>query len=472
MPYEDLRDFVSKLEATGNLHRITKSVDKDWEIAAVCRVAFEKVPEPQRPALFFEKVAGFDIPVVAGVLGASRSVYCLALDCDLREVQKKWSEAETHPIPPVRISEGPVHENVFKDDQIDLYRLPIPIWTVGQDPAPYITSAYVVTSDPDTGMRNVGTYRVQLKGKRDLGLFINYLQGGREHVEKNNQKGRPTPVAIVLGTDPVIGLTSVTRLPQNLDEFAVAGGLRGAPIKIVRCVSEDLDVPATAEIVIEGMIRANELEDEGPFGEYTGYMGPKSMSYKVDVSCVTHRDRPLFQAFISQMPPSESSCIRSIGREAALYKHLVQDLHLPVRDVHLLEASGGAAYLVISLRKNHPAQPRTAMCGAWSFAPQFGKFTVVVDEDIDIRDLSMVNWALSFHVQPEKDAFIMSGTAAVQLDPSQAPENVMQQDRTRRLSSKIGIDATRKHAFPAKALPPREHLDRVRKDWKSYGFHE
>jgi UbiD family decarboxylase len=148
----------------------------------------------------------------------------------------------------------------------------------------------------------------------------------------------------------------------------------------------------------------------------------------------------------------------------------VEDLHLPVCDVHLFECSGAAAYLVLSIKKTHPAQPRTVMCGAWSFAPQFGKITVVVDDDIDIRDLSMVNWALSFRVQPERDAFIMPGMPAVQLDPSQAPENILQQDPTRRISSKIGIDATRKHTFPEIALPPREHLDRVRREWGSYGF--
>lgn len=470
MPYDDLRAFLKKLEACGKLHRIPKPVDKDWEIAAVARVVFERIAEPHRPALFFERVTGFDIPVVAGVLGASRSIYCLALECDTHDVHKKWSEAELHPLPPLRVSTGPAQENIFRDEKVDLYRFPIPIWTVGQDPAPYITSGCVVTADPESGIRNVGTYRIQLKGRRELGLFINYLQGGRLHVEKNNKMGRPTPVAIVIGADPVIGLVSVTRLPQDLDELAVAGALRGEPVKVIPCKSVDLEVPAAAEIVIEGIIRANELESEGPFGEYTGYMGPKSMSYKVDVQCITHRSQPVFQAFISQMPPSESSCIRSMGREAALYKHLVEDLHLPVRDVHLFECSGAAAYLVLSIKKTHPAQPRTVMCGAWSFAPQFGKITVVVDDDIDIRDLSMVNWALSFRVQPERDAFIMPGMPAVQLDPSQAPENILQQDPARRISSKIGIDATRKHTFPEIALPPREHLDRVRREWGSYGF--
>lgn len=470
MPYENLREFLNALEACGKLHRISKAVDKDWEIAAVCKVAFETIAESARPALLFERVIGFDIPLVVGALGASRAIYCLALECDIHDIHKKWSEAELHPLAPLRVAAAPVQENIFQNEKVDLRRLPIPTWTVGEDPAPYVTSGYVITRDPESGIRNVGTYRIQLKGPRELGLFINYLQGGREHVEKNNKLGRPTPVAIVIGAEPVIGLVSVTRLPQDLDELAVAGALRGGPVKVVRCVSVDLEVPAAAEIVIEGTIAANQLEEEGPFGEYTGYMGPKSMSYKVDVRCLTHRNKPIFQAISSQMPPSESSCIRSIGRESALQKHLAEDLRLPVCDVHLFESGGAAAYLVISLRKSHPAQPRIAMCGAWSFAPQFGKITVVVDDDIDIHDPNMVNWALSFRVQPEQDAFIIPGMAAVQLDPSQAREDVLQQDPTRRLSSKIGIDATRKHPFPAIAMPPKEHLDRVRREWRSYGF--
>lgn len=469
MPHTDLRDFLKKLESAGKLHRITKPVDKDWEIAAVAKVAFDTIPEPRRPALMFENVNGFDMPLVLGALGASRSIYCMALECELKDLHQKWGDAERHPIPPVRVSKGPVQEKIFRGDQVNLLKLPIPTWTVGQDPAPYVTSGYVITHDPDSGIRNVGVYRIQLKGANKLGLFINYLQGGREHVEKNIKRGRATPVAIVIGAEPVIGLVSVTRLPQDLDEFAVAGALRGAPVELVRCVTSDLEVPASAEIAIEGTI-ASDLEEEGPFGEYTGYMGPRSMSYKVDIQCVTHREKPIFQAFSSQMPPSESSCIRSIGRESALQKHLVEDLGLPVRDVHLFESGGAAAYLVISIKKSHPAQPRTAMFGAWSFAPQFGKLTVVVDDDIDIRDPNLVNWALSFRVQPEKDAFIMPGTAAVQLDPSQAREDVLQQDPTRRVSSKIGIDATRKHAYPAVAVPPQEHMERVRKDWLSYGF--
>ncbi len=472
MPHADLREFLSKLDAAGKLHRIRREVDKDWEIAAVSRIAFQSIAETKRPALLFENVKGFDAPVTLGVNGASRSIYCLALECDLGEVQKKWSEAELRPIVPVLLGRGPVHENILEGERADVRRFPIPTWTVDQDPSPYITAGCVITKDSESGIRNVGTYRVQIKGPRKLGLFINYLQGGRDHIEKNNRTGKPTPVAIVMGTDPVIGLVSVSRVQPDLDELSVAGRLRGEPVSLVRCRTVDLEVPATAEIAIEGIIRANELENEGPFGEYTGYMGPAAMSYVVDVTCITHRNKPIVQAFLSQMPPSESSCIRSIGRESTLFKHLKEDLRLPVRDVHLMEHSGAAAYLVISIMKTHPAQPRTVMFAAWGYAPQFGKLTVVVDDDIDVRDPNEVNWALSFRVQPESDAFILSGTAAVALDPSQAAADVRQEESVRRVSSKVGIDATRKHSFPPIALPPKEHLERVRQGWSSYGFRD
>src|SRR3990167_2345243 len=147
MPYADLREFLNRLETSGKLHRITNPVDKDWEIAAVSRIVFESISETQRPALLFERVKGFEIPVVAGVLGASRSIYCLALECELKDVPKKWGEAELRPIPPRRLSDGPVHENVLLGEKADLTFLPIPTWTVGKDPAPYITSGYIIAAD-------------------------------------------------------------------------------------------------------------------------------------------------------------------------------------------------------------------------------------------------------------------------------------------------------------------------------------
>ncbi|GAB7388975.1 UbiD family decarboxylase [Bacillaceae bacterium] len=468
MPYKDLREYLGALKNAGKLKIIEKEVDKDWEISAVGRVAFQTIHESERPALMFTNVKGYDIPVVFGILGGSRSIYSMALETTPDKIQEKWTQAQNHPLPPRIVATGPCKENILLGDEVDIFKFPVPIWTVEHDPAPYLTSPFVFTKDPDTGTQNVGTYRCMLKGKKKLGVWINFVQHARKHVEMYNQRNEPTPVAIVLGTDPAIGLCSVARMIYGLDELAVAGGLRGEPVEVVRCETVDLYVPATAEIVIEGYFRPNELEEEGPFGEYPGYMGPKAMSYVMDITCITHRNNPIYQAFLSQMPPSESSMIRSIGREAAIYKHLVSDLKLPVKDVHLLEAGGAAAYLAISMKKEHEGQVRQVMLGAWSVDPTLAKFCVVVDEDIDVRDPFMLNWALSWRVQPHKDVFIIEDMPAVRLDPSQAAEDVAQLDKSRRTSSKMGIDATKKHPFPPVALPPKEHLEKVKRNWQEY----
>jgi 4-hydroxy-3-polyprenylbenzoate decarboxylase len=253
-----------------------------------------------------------------------------------------------------------------------------------------------------------------------------------------------------------------------VEEYGVAGGLRGAPVDVVKCETHDLLVPATAEIVIEGWLRADDLVPEGPFGEYTGYMGPEAESFRVDITCITQRDNPVYQAFLSQMPPSESSGIRQIGREASLKHQLVNNLGLPVTGVCIPESGAVAAIVVIAMRPDRPGQSRQALLGALAHDPTMGKFTIAVDDDIDIRDPDMVNWAMSFRVQPERDVWIVPEMPAVQLDPSQASEDTKQLDRSRRLSSKLVIDATKKHKYPANSVPPKEHLDKVRADWTKY----
>ncbi|MFZ5646955.1 MAG: UbiD family decarboxylase [Bacillota bacterium] len=470
MPYDDLREYLTVLERSGKLHRVCKEVDPAWEVAALARVVFQKIPDNKRPALYFENVKGSSIPIVGGGLGASREIYALALETSLDGIADKWTEAQSHPIRPEVVSRGVCQENILLGDEVDVFKFPVPVWTVEHDPGPYLTAPFIVSKDPETGIPNVGTYRVQLKEKNKLGCMVNFLQHLRRHVEMNNALDRPTPVAIVMGTDPTIGLTSVSKVPYGVNEFSVAGGLRGEPVKLVKCITSDLEVPATAEIVIEGEIPPNHLEHEGPFGEYTGYMGPDGGAYVVNVKCITHRHNPVLQVFFSQMPPSESSVIRGFGREAAIYKHLVEDLRLPVEDVRLKESGGSASYLAISIRKEHPTQAREVAWGAWSLDPTFGKFTVVVDSDIDIRDDFALDWALSFRVQPSRDCYIIPDTPSVRLDPSVAPADEPQLTRRRQTASKLFIDATMKHKYPPLAMPPRDHLEKVASSLELYGF--
>jgi len=472
MPYHDLRQYLRTLEEKGKLFRIAKEVDKDWELATVAKLVFRKIPDERRPALMFERVKGFSVPVVTGVLGASREVYALALETELNfeEIYRRWSKAQANPVPPALVNNGPCQEVVLRGDEVDLMQLPVPIWTVPHDPAPYFTSPYVIGRDPETGVRNVGTYRMQLKGKRKTGIYFgNNLQDLRRIIEKNERHNRPTPVAVVLGTDPVIGLVSVSKVPFGMDELAVAGGLRGKAVEVVKCKTSDLEVPATAEIVLEGEVPAGVREEEGPFGEYAGYMSRGGPSFVIDVKCVTTRRDPIFQAFVSQMPPSESSCIRGFGFGVPIYKKLKYDLGLPITDLHFKTAGGSTAYLVISMKKENEGQAKQAIWGAWAVLPRFAKFTVVVDDDIDVRDSFAVDWAMSFRVQPARDVFIEPNTLSVPLDPSVPIEGPVSDD-SRALGSKVGIDATKKHAFPPIAFPPKEHVAEVEKRWREYGL--
>ncbi|MGH7832444.1 MAG: UbiD family decarboxylase [Candidatus Binatia bacterium] len=469
MPYRDLREYLGVLEKHGKLRRIQKEVDKDWEIAAVCRQLFLKIPPAQRPALMFEKISGFTIPLVAGVLGASREIYAIGLETDSIEgINRKWDEALEKPIPPRIVKGGPCKENVLLGDKIDLGRLPTPVWTVGEDPAPFFTSPYVITKDPETGVRNVGTYRMQVKASNKTGFLIGRVQDAAWHLRKNDEQNKPTPVAVVIGADPSIGYVSVSKVSESLDEFAVAGGLRGEPVDLVPCETVPLEVPATAEIVLEGEIPPGVRELEGPFGEYTGYLGPAGQQPIFIIKCMTFRNNPIYQAFISQRPPSESSCIRGVGREWPVFKHLKYVLNMPVKDVRLKEAGGSGAYIVVSMKKQFEGQVKQVMYGLWSLRTGFGKITIVVDDDIDIWDDFAVDWALSWRVRPDKDVYIERDVQSVGLDPSQAPPSVPQHHPSRAVGSRIAIDATRKHEYPPIALPPKEHLDLVASRWKEY----
>jgi UbiD family decarboxylase len=473
MAYRDLRAYLATLEEKGKLRRIKKEVDKDWEIAAVCRQLFFKIPPERRPALMFENVKGFKIPLVAGVLGASREIYAIGLETESANgIHDKWIKALERPIPPRIVKSGPCKENILLGDDVNILKLPVPVWTVGEDPGPFFTSPYVITKNPDTGVLNVGTYRMQAKGPNKTGFLIGREQDAAFHLARNEELNKPTPVAVVIGTDPSIGFVSVSKIPESMDEFAVAGALRGEPVDLVPCETVPLEVPASAEIVLEGEIPPNVREIEGPFGEYTGYMGPPGLQPVFIIKCMTFRNNPIYQAFISQRPPSESSCIRGIGREWPLYKHLKYTLDLPIRDLRLKEAGGSGAYIVVSLKKRFETQVKQLMYGIWSLKSGFGKFTVVVDDDIDIRDDFAIDWALSWRVRPDKDIYIETDVQAVGLDPSQAPPSVPQHDPIREIGARVAIDATQKHDYPAIALPPKEHLDSVAARWKEYGIED
>lgn len=480
--YRDLREFVGCLEKSGLLIRVQRPIDKDRHLMPVVIWQYHGLSEDHRKAFLFERVTdargrNYSASVVAGVLGASRAIYALAMKCRPAEIGEKWFEALSHPIPPKLVRTGPVKEVILRSDSLNrrgggLESFPIPISNPGFDGGPFLTAPFCVTKDPETGKANIGTYRMMLKGPAKMGISCPSAQHIGIHFRKAKEVGKPLEAAVVLGASPAIGLASVSKIPYSLEEYSVAGGIAGEAMRLVRCETVDLEVPAHAEIVIEGAISTEYLEPEGPFGEYTGYMGGKMMNGVFHVKCITHRRSPILQVF-NEGIPSESSLVRKLSYEMIVWKLLHHDCNIPaVQKVSFFEWSGSWKYCVIQMKKTNPAQPWQALMAASAFDPNLGKIVVAVDDDINPEDPDAVNWALSFRMQPHRDAHIITHKYAA-LDPSAAPPD-SPPDEARFPSpsgcSSLLIDATRKWPYPPVSLPGKVYMEEAKEIWRELGL--
>ncbi len=474
--YRDLRDYIQALEQKGKLVRMKRLINKDTELHPVVRWQFRGLPEEQRKAFFFENVVDvkgkkYDIPVLVAAHAASREIYALGMGCQPAEIMTKWADAELHPVEPVTVATGPILEEVHKGDRLMehgcLEEFPVPISTPGFDNAPYLTAANWVTRDPTSRIPNLGNYRAMIKSPARLGVCATPSNHIREHWERCRAKGIPLEAAIVIGSSPNIGYVATAKLPYDINEYRIAGGIAGAPVELVKCQTVDLEVPANSQILIEGIIPTDAMEREAPFGEYPGYMGTEMLNPFMNVTCIMHRKNPIYNAFISQFPPSESSKLRGIAAESVLFKFLKHDCNIPgLVDVSIHESSGANLYIVIALRKTHPSQAWQALNGAAAFIATGGKIIIAVDHDIDPRDADSVNWALSFRMQPHRDTRITQGKAPG-IDPSADPLS----DPDSRSSGLSGasamlIDATLKWPSPPISLPAKEFMDRGRQIWE------
>jgi UbiD family decarboxylase len=479
--YKDFREYVAGLEADGLLRRVTTPICKDTELMPLVRLQFRGLPAEQRTAFLFENVTDqlgrrYPGPVVVGVLGANRAVYAKALGCAPDGIVERWSEVHSRYIEPRLVADGPVMEEIHEGDDVlehdGILEFPHPISTPGFDPAPYFTSPFWVTKDPETGIRNVGTYRVMVKAAGRGGMMVHQSQHIGLHLQRARERGENLEAAIILGCSPAVGLCSVAKIPFGIDEYAVAGAIAGEPIDLVKCRTVDLEVPATAEIVIEGYVDPTYREQEAPFGEYTGYMGTRVANPVFHVTGVMHRKTPVYQAFLSQFPPSESSLIRKLAYDAVYLKHL-RSANIPgVLDVQLHEATGSYGLMVIQLKKVHPSQPWQALHAAVALDPTIGKMIVAVDDDIDPNDADSVNWAMAFRMRPHLDTHIVTGKASI-LDPSSAPPDAHVDEQ--RFPSPVGtssilIDATRKWDYPPTSLPRREFMEKAITRWEAEGL--
>lgn len=273
MASEDLRQYLTRIEAAGKLKRIDREVDSDWEISAICRTVWRHFSDRDRFALLFERVKGRQGRVVVGTFGQSKDLYAMALGVTPDRIYERWPEALSRPLEPVLVESGPVKENIFKNGDVDLFRLPMSRWHPFNK-APYVTAGCAVTKDPDSGWRNVGTYANMLVDENVMTLRGGFFQHMALHHKKYEQRGQSMPLAVVIGPPPVVGMTSVVEVPYGVEEYAVAGALRREPIKLVKCETIDLEVPADAEIVIEGVVPPGAREADGPHVDHCGFLLP------------------------------------------------------------------------------------------------------------------------------------------------------------------------------------------------------
>jgi UbiD family decarboxylase len=474
--YRDFREHLKAVEERGKLIRIQREINKDTELMPLVRWQFRGLDETQRKAFMFENVVDgkgkrYDMPVTVGTLAATTEIYAIGMMCNADEIHERWTQAQMNPVNPVKVGAGPAQEIVRQGQDLlsghGLDMIPVPISTPGFDNAPYLTSANWITKDPETGIYNIGNYRSQIKAPDRAGGFFMAQHMGL-HWRKCKAKGKPLEAVIAIGVSPNIAYAATAKIPFDFDEYRLAGGLAGAPVEVMQAKTVDLLVPATAEIIIEGSIPTDSIEPEGPFGEYPGYMGHRSVSPYLQVSCITHRNGAIYTALMSQFPPSESSKIKHTGTEKIIYKFLRHDSgNSAVIDVALHdEVSGsGQNYCVIKMRNAAKADAWRALNASAGFTGSYAKICVAVDEDIDIRDPAMVNWAICFNVRPDEDVSIAKGKSPG-LDPSSHPPGMDSLQARMTSVSALLINAVRPWPYTPVSLPRKEFMERSKKIWE------
>ncbi len=478
--YKDLREHLDALDKQGKLTRVKREINKDTQLHPLVRLQYRGLPEEQRNAFLFENIIGSDGEkyngsVVVGALAGSIDIYSIGMMCQPEQIDEKWFKAEVNPIAPKIVATGPVHEEVHIGNTLlehaGLGEFPIPISTPGYDIAPYFSSPYWITKDPETGIRNVGTYRVQVKAPERTGIYMG--GAGDQHISIHYRKcrdlGIPLEAAIVVGASPNIGYVSVSKVPYGVDELTVAGGIAGEPIELVQCKSVDLEVPAYAEIVVEGVFSMDELEPEAPFGEAGGYIAQRTMMPYFSVKCITHRKKPIWQSFISQLAPSESSKIKQIAWQNNLYKYLKHDLSIQeVIEVAIPEDTSLLNLAVIQIDKMETSKIWQMLEAAAEYG-SFLKIVIAVDKDINPCDNHNVNWALATRMQPHRDIKIREGRAVIQDHSVEEPGIQFTRVSGEEIyikGSRLLIDATLKWSYPPVSLPKKQFMDDALQIWQ------
>jgi UbiD family decarboxylase len=462
-----MRDYLAALEQQNLVKRVVREVDRSWEVACLAKWMYQALPIDQRFGLYFQNLTGFTIPVVTGALGACPESVAVALQCDVGEINDTVVAALRNPIKPRTVAKGVCQEVVLTGPDASLDTLPIVTWTPGKDKAPYLTTI-VVTRDHDTGTPNMAVYRTMVRDGRSVVVNLSPNRQGTRNVRTWTEKGKKAPIAWVIATEPVIHLATVANLPYGQAEIELAGGLKCEAIDLVRCKTVDLAVPANAEIIVEAEIAPGEVADEGPFGEFAGYMGQVEKRPVAHVTAITHRRDPIFYGYTSQMPPSESTTIQSLVNAGVILRTLRD--HIGEHAVHDfwidLTFGGLLAHGIVAMTPQFPGHGKRV--GRTIADTTLLKRITVVDADVDIRDPLHVDWALNSRFSPQRDTVIIDDVyVPLHIDPSvrDARGTVWQ-------GSKLILDATQKIDSGTFSLPPKDMMMRALSVWSECGLPE
>ena len=457
MQYKDLRDFIAQLETMGELKRIHAEIDPALEMTEIC----DRILKTQGPVVLFEHPKGHTIPVLGNLFGTPKRV-ALGMGQEaveaLREVGKllaylkepdppkglkdAWDKLpvlkQVMNMAPRELSSAPCQEIVWEGNEVDLSRIPIQTCWPG-DVAPLITWGLTVTRGPNKTRQNLGIYRQQVIGANKVIMRWLAHRGGaldfREFTLAN--PGKPYPLAVALGADPATILGAVTPVPDSLSEYQFAGLLRGAKTEVVKCIGNDLQVPASAEIVLEGAIHPGETALEGPYGDHTGYYNEQEMFPVFTIERITMRRNPIYHSTYTGKPPDEPAILGVALNE--VFVAILQKQFPEITDFYLPPEGCSYRMAVVSMKKQYAGHSKRVMFGIWSFLRQFmyTKFIIVTDDDINVRDWKEVIWAITTRVDPARDTLIIENTPIDYLDFASPVSG---------LGGKMGLDATNK--FP------------------------
>ncbi|MBI2880269.1 MAG: UbiD family decarboxylase [Candidatus Tectomicrobia bacterium] len=422
-----MRSFLCQVEeqSPGDLLRVRGPVSNRFETTAM---ALELERQGKSPILWFERVEGTGFPVVANVYG-TRKRFAQALGAPEEDLLETWVRRDQNPLPPRALSSGPVQDCVWTGEEVDLFRLPL-ITHFREDAGPYFTAGVLVAKDPDTGARNGSFHRLQVKARNRLGTSLHSRRHLWSYQQRIEERGEPLEVAVVIGAHPLFCLgAGLWKGPIQADEFEVAGSFLGEPLEIVPCRTVGLEVPAHAEVVLEGRILPGVREAEGPFAEFTGYASRASTRHVMEVTAVTHRRDAIFQDIVSGNSAEHTGLLRVPG-ECRIYQTL-KGVVPTVRAVSYPPSGACRFHCYISMKKTAEGQAKSAIFAAMGEDLSL-KWVVVVDEDVDVYNEEEVLWAVATRMQADRGLFVVPHSMGAILDPSS----------DRGLTAKVGIDAT------------------------------